>query len=319
MSHLPGARLAMALVTLTALQLALGQGDRVTLVAGGVVRFELGPADVVAGAECPRCVAVAPVPGTGVVLEIERRNPSVVATIDVAAEGGTAAGSLALEARYAAFDATGATLWRTGWLGLAETPVAAFTLTRPRGNRDQVRVVPEYRLLPTGREAPGTHLVRVIYRERETGAYADHDLVITAPAYLSIRAVAINGAPVGSGVSFDLSRNPQAYVDAVVSRRPLPADNRGFARVEVATNAPGGYRITVALEELGSTTAGTAQLRDQVLLEGRPAHDRVFVTDRATDGYRILLEREDFTLALDGSEPTGTHHFVITFRGTAHP
>jgi hypothetical protein len=202
---------------------------------------------------------------------------------------------------------------------LTDVRSTAFSLPRRRGGSALVTVTAEYRLRPTGREAPGTHLVRVQYRVRESGSSAGHDVAITVPAVLAIRAVDAAGTPIGGGLSFDLGRNPQAYVDAIVSRRPIGADDRGLDRVEIVSNAPGGYRVAVALETIGGASPGSDGLRDRVLLDGAPLHGRIFAADGPTDGLRTLLTRDDVSLVLDGSEPAGVHRFLLGIRGVGRP
>lgn len=309
---------AAALWWALALPSANAQDVEVTAATGGVVRIELEVADLLAAGRCPLCVEVAPLPGGDVAIAVARRPAERAYTLEVFTEATTVEGSWVLQAQFVAFAEADGRTWTSPWVNLTAAPAIALPAQEAR-RLGAVRVVPTYRLLASGHEPAGTHLVRVVYRVRESGSSAAHDLVVDVPAYLVIRAVDAVGAPTDALLSFDLSRDPGAYVDAVVSGRPLTPGGTAFERIEIATNAPRGYQVTVELLPIGGREIDHAPLRDRVTFRGQPAHGRSFRTTAPSSGSTVLIERADIALTLDGSEPAGAYRYLIMFRGVTNP
>jgi hypothetical protein len=119
-------------------------------------------------------------------------------------------------------------------------------------------------------------------------------------------------------VAFDYADAPGAYLQAVTSGTPLPPTSHDLARVEVATNHPGGYTVTARVEELLAPT-GAPPLGGRLWLAGAPAQGRTFVGAGPTDGFVTIATGDDYGLRVDGREAPGAYLFSVTFEAVRNP
>lgn len=309
--------LAIALLIVTS-HAAVAQGTRLSHTSSGTVHFELTTEQLLAAHACPHCRDIAPQAGASVDITIERSARERGYTIEAFSDATGSDGAFVLQGRFRAEAEQGARAWTSPWITLRSAPTEILPAAQDQ-RLATTRLVPEYRLLVSGRESAGTHVVRVTYRVRETGASTAHDLTVEVPAYLVIRAVDARGAPIDARLSFDLSSNPQAYLDAVLAGRRLSPDASTFDRMELTTNSRHGYRATIELNTIGRHTDGHTRLRERVLLHDRPAHGTTLHAPTPTHGTTILFSRHDLTLALDGTEPAGAFNFLITIHAHKQP
>lgn len=209
-----------------------------------------------------------------------------------------------------------------GWMPVTSVPTTLFT---EDANKTDVSV--EYRLAITGREPPGTYTTTVTYTVRSEGGKGSNGkgrdtvtntISVTIPAYLTLL---LDGVPVGqtASVSFDYrAANLSAYLQAVSSGTPLAFTSASFDRLEIATNDPAGYRVSVSVTE-DAAPAGSSLGVSDVLLFSKPANGYAFTSGAATDGYQTLLVPSDFGIHVDGGETAGAYQFTVTYRAQANP
>ena len=309
--------LAMA-VALVASGGALAQDGRISIVGSPRVVFEVTPDAIARASECPSCEAVEPVAGSPVVLEVTRQNPHRLYTIDVLHDGWTAAGELALEARYTVTTADGrVVLLVVDWLPVATAPTLAFTqAAAPRESR--VRVLVEYRLRLRGDEPPGSFATRVVHRVRENGHSVVHEVHATLPSYLTLRLVGRTPGHSGTFVAFDYADAPYAYLDAATSGSQLAPTEVGLLRVEVGTNDARGFTVLVRVTD-AAAPGGATEWRERLWLGDGPAHGRRFVGAGPTDGVVTVATGADYGLRIDGGERPGFHQVTVTFEVFRNP
>lgn len=307
-------RLAFLLLTLWAASAALAQDGRVSLVAGGPVTFTVTAEAMVAAAACPGCHTLYPDSGTPVVLEVRRQNPNRFYTLDVFHNGFTPLGAFQLEARYAVTNERGnMVLLAIDWRPVTEAPGELFT-QQAVGRETSVRVEVAYRLRLVGSEPPGLYQTTVTYSIRENASKASHDVRAAIPSFLSLRLVGAMAPALAHNLRFDYGEAPQQYVHAVSTGTPLPATASDLARVEISTNHPGGYTVTVRVEALAEPL-----LRDRLYLAGALAHGRRLASTHPTRGFVTLVTPDDFSLVVDGSEPPGAYVVTVTYEAILNP
>jgi hypothetical protein len=305
---------------LTALALLLGnaqaQVGRIGAVSLGPVTFTVTDADLAAAQGCPGCVVIAPDPGPGVVFDVRRQNPKQVYVLDVALDGWTPTLGPKLEVQVAVTSIDGRTTYlETGWIDIAETPTALFD--QSLANRAQVRVTASYRLRLTGDDTAGTFTTPVTYRIRDTTQTASHTARVDLPTFLALRWV--GAPPSGSAtLSFDYAAAPMAYVQAVTTGEPLAPTSADFDRLEVSTNHPSGYTVTVWATPLDEPP-GAPGLAPQLTLAGAPAAGRRFTATGPTEGFVTLAVPGDFGLWVDGSEAPGAYRIELRYEALRNP
>ena len=310
------ARLALIVTALALLGSAQAQVGRIDPVSLVPVSFTATDADLAAAEGCPGCVVVQPDPGPSVVFDVRRQSPRNVYALDVSLEGWTPAGGPTLEVQVTVTSVDGRTTYlETPWTALSETPVALFDQTD--ANQTRVRVTARYRLRLVGEETAGTYTSQVTYRIRDTTQTAVHATRASLPTFLALRWA---GAPASGGASlrFDYATDPMAYLEAVAGGAPLPPTSADFDRLEVSTNHPGGYTVTVFVTPLDAPPDAPSLLA-RLTLTGAAADGRRFTSTGPTDGYVTLVTPDDFGLRVDGSEAPGAYRVELRYVATRNP
>lgn len=309
--------LAPAVLLLTLLAVAHAQDGRVSLASSGTVVFSVTDADLAAARGCPGCVAVAPDPGPSVVLEVKRQNPNRIYTIDAILGPWNPTNDPTLEVRATITGTDGRTRYlQTDWTPLSGAPEALFTQDDVQDARS-VRVALEYRLVLAGDERAGLFTAPVTYRVRENGSSVGHGVQIGLPTFLALRwrTTTPDG---GASLHFDYGDDPVTYLEAVTSALLLAPTSADFTGLEVSTNDPRGYSVTVRVVLLDAPT-GTMDLRGRLRLADQAADGAIFASNHATDGFVLLLSPMDFRLAVDGGEDAGSYRFELTYEATRNP
>jgi hypothetical protein len=310
-------RVALVVIAIAGCATAHAQDGQVEFDSSGVVRFTLSAAAIADASACPGCAYATPDPVPATVLRIRRQNPNRLYTLDVWHDGWSPATTAGLEARYTVTTTAGATLLVTPWLAVGPVATEVFTQAAV-GRETQVLARVEYRLLLTADLPAGIQSARVTYAIRENASAVSHDVVLSTPAFVTLR-LAHRAAPgVTTVVAFDYAAAPAAYLDAVTRGVPLPVTGGDLDRIEIATNHPRGYRVTVTVDE-ATLGEGGALLRDRLLLFGEPAHARVLTREGPTAGFITLLDVDDLTLRVDGAEPPGSHTFLVRYDAVPNP
>lgn len=230
------------------------------------------------------------------------------------------ASGLVLEARYTVTGQNGRDAIQLDWAPVDESP-------RELLSRDERRseIAVEYRLRVAGGVPPAAYEAVVTYtawdavaRKREKNVIT-HVVRVVAPAYLLLR---LDEAVAGSGplsVVYDYEAGRAVdYVRAVETGTPLPFTAAGLARVAIATNAPNGYTVDVAVTTV-TAPAGAGLGPADVLLRGAPAAGATLVRRGPTDGFETLVLPEDLTVRVEGDEEPGSYRFQVTYVARANP
>lgn len=157
--------LAVVLVAAT-VQAAVAHDTRLALIASGVVHFEFTANQLIAAQACPHCRELGPRPGAGVELTVGHSERQPEYTLEAYVEADVADDAFVLQARVAVEAEAGASSWNSPWITLRSAPTEILSAHQAR-RLAAVRIVPEYRLLTSGREPAGTHGARVTYRVRD--------------------------------------------------------------------------------------------------------------------------------------------------------
>lgn len=295
---------------------AQAQVGRLDPISSGPVTFTVTDADLAAAQGCPGCVVVDADPGPGVVFEVRRQNPNRVYVIDVSLDGWTPAGAGTLEAQATVTSTDGRTVYlQTDWQEVTAAPTMVFD--QSQANQSRVRVTVAYRLRLSGTASAGTFGTAVTYRVRGTSETFSHTTGADLPTYLALRWA---GAP-ASGLAtlrFDYAGAPMAYVDAVTRGVALPPTSADFTALEVSTNHPSGYTVTVWFATLDAPL-GAPSLAPRLTLGDAPAEGRTFTSSGPTDGFVTLATPADFGLRVDGGETPGAYRVELRYEAVRNP
>ena len=221
-------------------------------------------------------------------------------------------GEVGLEARYTAKGNRSGTYAETEWLPLGSVSEALFSGSDPRTD-----VEVEYRLRVTGDERAGTYETTVTY---SVGASTvNHRVRVVVPSATVLRVRGQGGSSSALSVFFTYDgTDALSYVRAVERGTPLPVTESSLGRVEVFTNSPKGYRVTVSAEQLDGPTDNSLSADDITLL-GDPAAGQVFRSSDTTDGFETLVRPEDLGLIVNGDEVPGSYIFTLRYAVTTNP
>lgn len=311
-----GGPLALVMAVLTIVGTAQAQVGRIDTVSSGPVIFTVTDDDLAAAQGCPGCVVVAPDPGPGVVFDVRRQSKKNVYVVDVTLDGWTPSGGPTLEVQVTVTSVDGRTTYlRTAWAAVTETPTALFD--QSQANRARVRVTASYRLRLGGDETAGTFTTPVTYQIRGTTETAVHATQVGLPTFLAIRWA---GAPASGSATlrFEYAVSPMTYLEAVASGNPLAPTSADFARLEVSTNHPSGYTVTVLATPLDAPI-DAASLMPRLTLAGAAADGRRFVANGPTDGFVTLAIPDDFGLVVDGGETPGAYRIELRYEAARNP
>ena len=221
---------------------------------------------------------------------------------------------------------------RSGWVSLsgASTTVCLGEFEKGKceaedalENGGQLLLDVEYRLRVTGNELAGSYDTPLTYSvggNTKPSKTAQHPLRVVIPVatFLELR---VAGVPVGQSaeVVFDYTMgNAADYLRAVTSATPLVMTSANFGRLEVSTNNPSGYTVTVTVTPL-SVPAGSSLGVGDILLKGAPADGQLFTSGGPTSGFVPLVLPGDFTVRVDGGELPGFYRFVVSYQGVMNP
>lgn len=311
-----GAILVLIAAVLALVASAQAQVARLSPVSLGPVTFTVTNADLAAAQGCPGCIVIAQDPGPGVVFDVRRQNPNRVYVLDVVLDGWTPAGGPTLEVQLTVTSVDGRTTYlQTGWTEVTEGATALFD--QNQANQARVRVTASYRLRLGGDETAGTFTSPVTYWIRGTTQTATHATQVGLPTFLAIRWA---GTPSSGSATlrFEYAALPMTYLDAVGSGTPLGPTSADFARLEVSTNHPSGYTVTVLATPLDAPI-GADSVAPRLTIAGGAADGRRFVSTGPTDGFVTLATPDDFGLIVDGTETPGAYRIELTYVATRNP
>jgi hypothetical protein len=200
---------------------------------------------------------------------------------------------------------------------MSVTAVPSLVFDQGQANQAQVRVTATYRLRLRGDEAAGTFTTPVTYRVRDTTQTATHTARVGLPTFLALRWV---GAPASGGATlrFEYAAAPMAYLAAITAGVPLPPTSADFDRLEISTNHPSGYTVTVRAVTLDAPI-GAPSLTPRLTLGGVAVETRSFTSTGPTDGFVTLAIPDDFGLVVDGGETPGAYRVELTYDAVRNP
>lgn len=213
-------------------------------------------------------------------------------------------------------DATGGTTETTPWL-----PVSSGQTYVPLPTGRNVDVGVALRWSVTGAETPGAFTTEVhLSLAGQTGPKETVALSVKVivPAYLVLR---VDGGPPGATASVDFDfqfPNQLAYFDAVQSGKPLGFTGANFRGVQVATNAPHGYTLTMQLTKTSGPAMSTLGV-SRIYFRGTHADGTMLSAAQPTDGYQTIARPSDFTVFVDGTETPGSYGFQVTYTARTNP
>jgi hypothetical protein len=284
--------------------------QKVQLTGGAPAVFAPTSDDILAAIGCapPDCIEPLP-PATTLKLIRQQRNNQPVLRGSRTAWSPT--DDLELWARYTV-DGNQSSPFATGWFEIGTSPVEMFGTTDPNTS-----VTVEYQLRLGLDAAAGSYQTTVFYDAGPGSRGVEHLVTVGVVPVIGLR---IDGAPVGAEatVAFDYLPSPLVYLDAITTGALLPPTGGDLTRVEVFSNSPGGYRVTVAVDQVANLD-GNLFPADALLLAGAPAPTAEFSGPDPTDGYLTLLTADDYRLSVDGDEEPGAYRLTLTFTAEILP
>jgi hypothetical protein len=307
--------LALVLCALAFTGVGHAQVGRIQPIASGPVTFTVTDEDLAAAQGCPGCVVVVQDPGPGVVFDVRRQNPNRAYFVDVVLDGWTPTDGPTLEVRVDVTSTNGRTTFlQTDWMPV--TGVASLVFDQRQTDGPTVRATATYRLRLTGDEAAGTFTTPVTYRIRGTDQTATHSARVGLPTFLELRWV---GAPAwGATLRFEYASAPTAYVRALTDGTPLPPTSADFDRLEVSTNHPTGYSVTVRVIPVDAPL-GAPSVAPRLTLRGASAETVRFTSTGPTNGFVTLATPVDFGLVVDGGETPGAYRVELRYEAERNP
>ncbi len=174
-----------------------------------------------------------------------------------------------------------------------------------------------YRVRLTGQEVAGSYTVALTYRANDSSVR--HEVRVVIPTATALRLDTSLVTAQNALLDFDYGgANLKAYLRAVEARSPLSATADNFRALEVFSNHPRGYTVTVEVAQQDISPGGDT-LADRLYLAGQPARGRRFVSTSPTYGFEPLISPDDFALRVDGLEDPGRYTFRLTYDARANP
>ena len=220
-------------------------------------------------------------------------------------------GAPELQARYT-FETKEDGTTVTPWLPLNGPLQETFS---NRSNRMDVSAA--YRVRLTGREVAGTYAFSLTYRVN--GSSVRHEVRVVVPTAVALRLDTSLVRVQSATLNFDYSgANVSTYMRAVETRSLLSATESDVRALEVFSNHPREYAVTVEVTQQG-VAPSSGGLSDRLYLAGQPAQGRRFRGASPTYGFAPLISPDDFALRVDGLEDPGTYTFRLTYDVRANP
>ncbi len=283
--------------------ISLGHSQILSLSQRASVSFNPSQQDYIEALLCQGCNSLEPFVVQG--LEITATSPQGL-IFQVRRNSFLPTSDIILEARYNVFDSQNNFLSSTDWLEISEQPQSLFS-----SNTSDFSVAIDYRLVITGEEFAGNYQTSLTYSLGS--ATLRHELSIKIPSVTLLRV----GQKVTSGstsISFNY-QGPSAvdYVRAIQNNTPLPLTGSNLDVVEVFSNHPRGYLVTLKLFEINSPS--TLNLR----LFNKPIDGQTFQSVFPTQSFQPLITEENFSLLVDGSEEPGDYQFTLEYDAQSNP
>jgi hypothetical protein len=282
---------------------SLSYGQTLSLSKKTSVSFNPNQQDYIEALLCQGCNSLEPFVVQG--LEISATSPQAL-SFQVRRNSFLPTGELILEARYNVFDPQNNFLASTDWLEVSEQPQDLFS-----SSTTDFSVAVDYRLIITGEEYAGNYQTSLTYSLGSTSLR--HELSVQIPSVTLLRV----GQKVASGttsISFNyFGLNASDYVRAIKDNTPLALTGSNLKLVEIFSNHPRGYLVTLKLFAI--TSPGTLNLR----LFNKPIDGQTFQSVTPTQGFQPLLSEENFSLLVDGSEEPGDYQFTLEYNAESNP
>ena len=300
------------LFTLCFSLVSVGFAQRVKFQSTGLVEFSPTQDGLIDTILCSGCNTLEPSALSADIAVRLLRQGKQPQTLSVGHDGWTPNGELNLEARYTVTGNQSGTLLVSDWIELGSFNQNIFSA------RDPVTDVEvAYRLRLTGQEQAGTYETSVRYSSGSSTV--SHRVRVVIPTVIALRVKGKTGSTVGSGVSFDYgSTDALAYMQAVTSGEPLRLTSSSLGRVEVYTNSPKGYRVTLQLEFIDGPPDGALNAND-IYLFGSAATSQVIMNRAATEVFETIVLPQDFSIHIDGSEASGNYVFSVRYSAVVNP
>ena len=220
-------------------------------------------------------------------------------------------GAPELQARYIFSSRNGGSA-STNWISL-DRPLQG-TVTSP-DRRTEIEVA--YRVRLTGQEVAGDYTTSITYRANNSPV--QHDVRVVVPEATALRIDSSLVTAQTATINFDYGGDQlRAYLQAIETLTPLPATDSDIRTLEVFTNNPGGYTVTVGVT-LDTPSPSGSLLAEHLFIAGQPAQGRRFTNASPTYGFQPLISPNDFSLLVDGSEEPGDYLFHLTYDAQANP
>ncbi len=202
----------------------------------------------------------------------------------------------------------------TPWLSLDEPWQEVIAR---RDKRTEISV--EYRAQLSGGEVAGSYTTSLTYRAGNSSVR--HDVRVVVPTATSLRVERSLVTAQTATLEFDYSgKGVMTYLRATETLTPLSATSSDIRTLEVFTNNPQGYTVTVSVvQDDVLPNPASASLTDRLYLAGQSAEGRRFSTASPTYGFEPLLSPSDFSLSVDGSEQPGDYTFRLIYDVRPNP
>ena len=254
----------------------------------------------------------------GDVIEPEPSSPNIRMRVDNARQylfrvdpTARPGGAPQLQARYVFSSRNGGSA-ATNWISL-DRPLQG-TVTSP-DSRTEIEVA--YRVQLTGQEVAGDYTTSITYRANNS--LVQHDVRVVVPEATALRIDSSLVTAQTATINFDYSGDQlRAYLQAIETLTPLPATDSDIRTLEVFTNNPSGYTVTVGVT-LDTPSPSGSLLAEHLYIAGQPAQGRRFSNASPTYGFQPLISPDDFSLLVDGSEEPGDYLFRLTYDAKANP
>lgn len=305
-------RLLLVLLVLTSPLFSSALAQRVKFQSTGLLEFAPTQNDFVDALLCPGCTSLDP---SGLSADFQLRvlrQGKRAYTLNVQHEGWVPQGAPELEARYTIQEKRSGKLSVTDWLTLDSARQDLFY-----GREPVTDIKVEYRLRLNLQEKAGTYETSVRYGVGNSSVR--HRVRVVIPSVTLLRIKDRAGSAIAAQLNFDYSGvDALSYMQAVTSGEPLQVTSSSLEQVEIFTNNPKGYLVSVTVDPIDGPVNGDLSKSD-IYLFGRSAEGQRLNGNSATNGFETLILPQDFSLHITGNEASGSYTFSVRYRTVLKP
>lgn len=143
-----------------------------------------------------------------------------------------------------------------------------------------------------------------------TAASVNNQLFVNLPTVVALR---LNGDGTSSDVTFNV--DAATYYGNAVNGTTINPANSGFTSLDAFSNDANGAELTVGLQTPPAAGSDAASVFDAVQLDGGAVTS--FSRTLGVGMHLAVISRNDFSLHLTGSEPTGNYTYTLVYTLTA--